>query len=274
MFDGHNLILIVGSPRSGTTWLQKLLAAHPLVQTGQESDIFDEYLGPQLRAWRRQSQPERFSTRGGIGLGCYFTEAEFMQNLRNYQDTLLMPLLGGLTGQQVFLEKTPGHALYLPEILELLPRVRIVHILRDGRDVAASLLAASRGWGKIWAPKNPGHAAWVWMKHVHAVRNAQPSIPKEQFYEVRYETLFEDAAGTLRSLVNFLGLPWNENDLLDAVERNQPNPDRQQNATAIPLGGEMAKRSGSYVKDAPGFIRKGYPGSWRQDLSLLDKFHV
>lgn len=41
---GENIVFIVGSPRSGTTWLQRLLATHPQIKTGQESRIF-EYVG-------------------------------------------------------------------------------------------------------------------------------------------------------------------------------------------------------------------------------------
>ncbi|MBI3001835.1 MAG: sulfotransferase, partial [Deltaproteobacteria bacterium] len=41
-------MLIVGCPRSGTTWLQRLLASHPKIITGQESHVFDNYVGPQM----------------------------------------------------------------------------------------------------------------------------------------------------------------------------------------------------------------------------------
>ncbi len=273
IYDGHNLVFIVGSPRSGTTWLQKILASHSQIKTGQESDVFDAYIGPQLRAWKRDLSPE-YSARGGVGLGCYFSEEDFLKNLKNYLNVLLMPMLDGLSKNEIFLEKTPGHALYIPEIMELLPQARIIHILRDGRDVTASLLAVSRTWGKNWAPQKAGVAAYMWQQHVQAVKQYAPLISNGQFYELRYEQLYADTSGTLRNIIDFLVLQWDDACLLDAVQRNAPGARMQGNATPIPLQGEISLRSGLVVKDPPEFIRKATPGAWRKDLSLWEKFQV
>lgn len=69
-YGGHNVVFLVGSPRSGTTWVQRLLASHPQIQTGQESHLFAAYIGPQLRAWRAGSDPLKWSGRGAVGLEC------------------------------------------------------------------------------------------------------------------------------------------------------------------------------------------------------------
>jgi hypothetical protein len=271
--DGRNLILIVGAPRSGTTWLQKLMASHPRLKTGQETDIFDVYIGPQLRAWRMQSDDKR-SGRGGVGLGCYFHEEEFLRNLSDYLAVLLKPVLGSLRDDEYFVEKTPGHALYIPEILELMPKVRIIHILRDGRDVVASLLAASRDWGKNWAPPKANAAAYMWVKHVRAVRASAHLIPSGQFYELRYEDLFLDPLASISSIFQFLNIPWSDAGLKDAVERNRPDALSQANATVIPLSGEFGDKSGPVVQDPPRFIRRATPGGWRTDLSFWEKLQV
>src|SRR5215212_1014119 len=94
-YDGHDLLFIVGCPRSGTTWLQRLLAGHPDVRTGQESDLFDIYLGPQLRAWKRELDPA-VSGRGGVGLGCYLSDGEYMRHLKRYALDLMGPMIDGL----------------------------------------------------------------------------------------------------------------------------------------------------------------------------------
>lgn len=125
-YKGHNLVLIVGCSRSGTTWLQRLLAGDPRVRTGQESFLFGRYVAPQLRAWRREFALERDPTtatgRGGVGLSCYFEEHEFLAILRNYMWQLLRPLTGSLKPGELFVDKTPLNALYLPEISERLDR--------------------------------------------------------------------------------------------------------------------------------------------------------
>src|SRR5579872_7450610 len=80
---GANLLFVVGCPRSGTTWVQRLLATHPCIRTGQESDLFDLYVGPQLRTWQQELTADS-SGRGAVGLGCYFTDDEFRRTLKSY----------------------------------------------------------------------------------------------------------------------------------------------------------------------------------------------
>ncbi|HEY2596345.1 MAG TPA: sulfotransferase, partial [Chloroflexota bacterium] len=75
-YDGANLVFVVGCPRSGTTWVQRLLASHSCIRTGQESDLFDMYVGPLLHTWQQELRVDS-SGRGGVGLACYFTDAEF-----------------------------------------------------------------------------------------------------------------------------------------------------------------------------------------------------
>jgi hypothetical protein len=272
-YDGANLVFVVGCPRSGTTWVQRLLASHPLVRTGQESDVFDLYLGPQLQAWRRELDVTS-SGRGGVGLGCYFREDEFLPVLKRYALDLLRPMVGQLEPGELFAEKTPGHALYIPEIQTLLPRARFVHVLRDARDTVASLLSASRSWGRTWAPRTPRGATTMWVQHVRAARLAASQMERTQFYEVRYEALHTDGRRVLSDLVEWLGLAWSAADLEEALASNRPEVARDGGGTPIPLGGAFGQSSGPVVAEPRGFVRKAQSGTWRQDLSLLERLWV
>jgi hypothetical protein len=273
-FSGANLVCVVGCPRSGTTWLQRLLAGHPRVRTGQESDVFDLYVGPQLRAWRRELNPAS-SGRGGVGLACYFDEPSFLGVLGRYTRDLLQPMLGPLGPGEVFVEKTPSHALYIPEILELLPDTRFVHVLRDARDTVASLLGAARSWGRSWAPRRARGAAQMWVSHVRAVRRAAGAIiPPGRLHEIRYEDLHTDGPRVLRGVIGWLGFDWSEADLARALDSNRPEVARAGGGTAIPLGGAFGAARGAVVQEPPEFVRKARVGSWRQELSPLDRLLV
>jgi hypothetical protein len=269
-YDGANLVFVVGCPRSGTTWVQRLLASHPCIRTGQESDLFDMYVGPLLRTWQSELRADS-SGRGGVGLGCYFTDAEFREALQSFLRRLLQPMLGGLQPGELFLEKTPSHVLFVPEIRTLLPRARFVHVLRDARDTVASLLSASRTWGRLWAPRRAAHAARTWVTHVEAGRAAQRALPDEQFFEVRYEALHADGFDVVRALSDWLGVNWSDADVCAALERNSPDAARAGGGTPIPLGGIFA---GGVVREPEGFIRQARAGAWRHDLSLADKLAV
>jgi hypothetical protein len=228
------------------------------------------YVGPLLRTWQQELRVDS-SGRGGVGLACYFTDAEFRQALKSYVLQLLQPMVGGLQPGEVFVEKTPSHVMFVPEIHTLLPRARFIHVLRDARDTVASLLSASRTWGRAWAPRRAAHAARTWVTHVHAARNARRQLPAEQFFEVRYETLHADGISVLRALSDWLDLSWPDADLRAALERNSPDAARAGRGTPIPLGGEFA---GGVVREPEGFIRQARAGTWRTDLSLADKLAV
>jgi len=272
-YSGDNLVFVVGCPRSGTTWVQRLLATHPSIRTGQESDLFDLYVGPQLRTWRQELTVDS-SGRGGVGLGCYFTDAEYQRVLKEYLLRLLVPMVGELAPGELFLEKTPSHILYVPEIHALLPEARFIHVLRDARDTVASLLSAARGWGRAWAPRRAANAASTWVSHVHAARQAQRLLPEEKFTEVRYEALHANGPRELGRLADWLGLSWNAYEVGEALKRNSPEAAKAGSGTPIPLGGQFGQQLGPTVKEPPGFIRQARAGTWRQDLSATEKLAV
>jgi hypothetical protein len=272
-YDGSNLVLIVGCPRSGTTWVQRLLASHPNVRTGQESDVFDMYVGPQLRTWRAELDMT-ISGRGGVGLACYFRDDEYLRVLKRYMLDLLWPMIGPLEPGELFVEKTPSHVLYIPEVLALLPRARFVHVLRDARDTVASLIGASHSWGSRWAPRSARVAIKMWTSHIRAAQAAATHLDPAQFHQVRYEALHTDGRRELRHLADWLGLEWGNSELEQALESNRPEAARRGGGTDIPLGGAFGDASGPVVKEPEGFIRRAQAGTWREDLSLVQRTWV
>ena len=99
-------------------------------------------------------------------------------------------------------------------------------------------------------------------------------LPAGQFFEVRYEALHTDAPRVLRDLADWLGITWADADVRAALERNNPSAARAGQGTPIPLGGEFATTLGAVVKEPEGFVRQARAGSWRTDLTLLDKVNV
>lgn len=271
---GREMIFIVGSPRSGTTWLQKLLACCPAVRTGQESDLFDLFVGPQLRNWRTYLDG-RIAGRPGVALSGYLREEEFLAALRRYMGELMRPMTEGLEPGAVFVEKTPSHALFLPEIMELLPGSRIIHMVRDARDVTASLLAASRSWGKLWAPSTARGAAAMWRRHVQAVYEARDRVPDGQFFEVRYEALLDDPRSVLMRLEReLLHLCWDEAGIGEAVARHPPGGGGVAGSGDLPLAGEAALKAGDAPNEPEGFVRRAKAGGWRDSLGFVDRVRV
>lgn len=269
--SGFNVVFVVGCPRSGTTWVQRLLASHPKIFTGQESHLFSVYLGPQLRNFRSQLS---IQNRGGVGLACYFEEKEFLEIVNSYMNSLMQPQIGGLKEGELFLEKSPSHGLFIPEIVELLPGARIIHVLRDPRDVIASLLAASHSWGSNWAPNNARAAARYWLKHVSEIRKAAKNLPHWQYLEIRYEDLHTSTERVLEQCREFLDIEWMPEEISLAVAENDRSVIAKGGGTEIPLGGEAKKQSGSVVLEPEGFVRTARPGEWTKDIKMKDRLVI
>jgi len=263
-YTGSNFVFLVGAPRSGTTWLQYLLASHPEIQSGRESYVFSKICLVH-QEWHK-------TRKSGMGMASYQTAEEFMSNLFDFEERQLDALTKNLKPGQILLEKTPAHALYVPQIAWFLPEARFIHIMRDGRDVVASLMAAGNSWGEDWAPTSARRAARIWKRHVQAVDDAKTKLKPHQFLEVRYEALLEDTARELRRCIDFIGLPWPEEALRQAVAANTSEQMRAGNGKALTVSGELAKSTAKALPD--GFVRKAKSGAWREDLSLAQRFQV
>lgn len=105
-------------------------------------------------------------------------------------------------GKQTWAESTPSHAFQADAIREQLPEVVLVHLLRDGRDVALSLKKARFG------PATLPFAARRWSKSVQQARRVIAQCPIEKGLEVRYEDLVADPVVALTAICHKMGLEF------------------------------------------------------------------
>lgn len=200
-------IFIVGSPRSGTSWLRTLLAGHPTLASPHELHLFDRYLIPAERAWRDESSAlERRRTAGlssAAGLVSLLQYDELQAWMRDLYQRSRSAALSRKPGATHLLEKTPENARHLGLIRAIVPGAKFVHLVRDPRAVVASMIERSRRPFGEWAPGEVTRATSTWRAHVSAgLRDARP----EDTILVRYEDLRGDLDRELRRLADFLEL--------------------------------------------------------------------
>jgi Sulfotransferase family len=114
-------------------------------------------------------------------------------------------------GKPLFADKTPKNVLDIPVLADFFSDSRFVHIIRDGRDVALSLVEQRFG------PASLSDAAMFWKRRVEQGRRAGLALDPRRYTEVRYEDLVAHPDDTLRSLCEFLGLEY-ETDMLSFHE--------------------------------------------------------
>jgi tetratricopeptide (TPR) repeat protein len=115
---------LIGFPRSGTTLLENVFAAHPDVRTSEEKEGFTQ-------AMRRFMM-----TPSGIEELCRADAASLEPYRRAYWAEI--EANGADTGARIFIDKYPLNTLKLPLIARLFPEAKILFALRDPRDVVLS----------------------------------------------------------------------------------------------------------------------------------------
>jgi hypothetical protein len=216
--------VVLGVSRSGTTLLKAMLDAHSQLAIPSES-----YFLPQL--WDRHgARPERDAfvedlTRlervrdWGVDpedvrarLPERPTFAEAVQSIfQLYAESRRKPRFG---------EKTPLYMQHLDVLERAFPGARYVHIVRDGRDAAFSLLAMTRRPRfNLSRPRGVGDFACAWRREVRAAQRFGRSHP---YFELRYEDLVAEPESRLREVCAFLELEY-EPAMLEYHRREDPS---------------------------------------------------
>lgn len=185
-------IVIFGAPRSGTTYVSRILNAHPEVQITHEIRLFT-WVNRSLNVIPKSDE---------VLLN---HREEFLNHLRAiYPDMIRAFYLKKWPRGVYWGDKNPHYAdahnqACLDTILELFPGARFVHVVRDGRDVVASLVR------KGWASFETAHTKWV--NNVDVGSDFARRCPSDQFVEVRYEKLIEKDVAIGKWLLERLDIP-------------------------------------------------------------------
>jgi len=261
MIDAHEgqryrMLFVVGCPRSGTTWIQLILSQFDAIATAPETQIFAYYLVQFERQWEEERRGEN-TPLGRAGLSRVLDEAEFLELCGRSARMVLDKILSRKPGAQVVVEKSPKHALHASFIRRVFPDAYFLHVIRDPRDTAASLMAAGRTWGDSWAPRGPVQAARMWVEHIRRAR--QVATGDGRYREIRYERVKEDPETELAGVLEWLGVSTTAAERTRAIEACDFERLKAQPSTPdLPLPS---------VRAPDGFFRRGESGSWRTDLS-------
>ncbi len=213
------LIFIVGCDRSGTTLLRLMLNQHPKLYIPSESgfipklahkrDEYGDFTQPyqrwffirDLQVSRATSMSSSFSI-----FGLSLEEADNAlattapMSYPNAVSTLFRAA-AQKKGKECWGDKTPKYIFDMNHLTDLFPKAKFVHVIRDGRDVASSIIKL--GWRNSFL-----QAADYWQERVQAGMLAGSILGKNKYYELRYEDLITNPDQALKSLCTWLDLEF------------------------------------------------------------------
>ncbi len=200
-------IFVGGCERSGTSLVQKLLLAHATVAGGAEFIFTREIVA--LYSRMAAEYPSHYARR----LSRHFNDAKLAEHFVQFYAGFFDEALAGKPGATLLSEKTPSNIFAAHDLLRLFPDSRFVHVIRDGRDVLASLRNVLHrlqeqgvtDYNQATFKTHRVCARWCRATDVHfSMINDAYLAPR--YHGLRYEELVSEPETTVRALYSFLDL--------------------------------------------------------------------
>jgi hypothetical protein len=160
-------------------------------------------------------------------------------------------------GKPRWAEKSPHNIMCMITLGTIFPDAQFIHVIRDGRDVACSLVTMNwleRPGVKVSYVQNITNAAKYWRAIVlNAQQLATQPILAGRIIEVRYEALIADVEGTMRQVLGFLGEEWDP-AILEAHKKDRSHEPQESSTDQVTKP-----------------IYNTAMGRWRRDMSPADK---
>ncbi|MFN0022585.1 MAG: sulfotransferase family protein [Parvularculaceae bacterium] len=240
-------IFIGGAPRSGLTLLRVILDAHPAISCGP--DVGHVAL--------TMTSADFAATLGGLHADHFHLTPKAVREAFACAIAAPMEKRCVARGKQRWADKTAFNILVFEQLARLFPDARFIHVVRDGRDVAASLL--ERQWrspsGAVFQQcASAAGAARYWRSLVARGLTAESdTLLDGRILRLRYEDLVKEPQQSMRDVCEFLG-----EDFDPAMVRIE--------ATTIDLAGLELEAAGRLRRP----VNQTAAGRWRRDLAPAD----
>jgi hypothetical protein len=259
------LIWMLGSPRTGSTWLMQLFAEIPEIAVIDESYIplhlvpIDHALtdGQYFQQGPRAEDPHYFFAKRYLPEAFSELRSLFMRGLLRQLEEL-----GQNTDARWIVIKEPNGSHASDSLMSLFPESRLLFLVRDGRDVIDSLIDAMLSRDSWWQQSQGSdeprivsermafinHHAKLWLQRTQSTERAFGALPEAQRHRVHYEELLTNTTTEFGAMLDWLKMDIPAEQVQEAVEKRS--------FKAIP---DSQKGPGKRARSAN-------PGQWKERL--------
>lgn len=191
---GHEALFIVGMPRSGTTLIEQILAAHSQVEGAGELPDLALVLAEESRRrgkaypkWVRDATPADWQRLG----------ERYLERTAHWRRT-----------RPMFTDKLPGNWLQIGAIRAMLPGAHVVISRRDPLETCFSCYRQLLPQGNEWN-RTPEDLASFWRDFDRSA-NHWSSLHAANVYQHDYEAMLADPEPSIRRLLEACGLPFED----------------------------------------------------------------
>ena len=179
-------VFVAGLPRTGTTLVERIIASHPAFASAGETGAF--------AAAMRRATNDASSKADPAGLGKRYVEQ--VTSFRVPKDVRVI-------------DKTLQNYLYCGLIHTALPAAKIVLIQRHPLDACWAVYKA-HFQGKFSFSYDQIELAEYYLAYRRLSRHWRATLPADVLLEMNYEDIVRDQAAASRRLIDFVGLPWDD----------------------------------------------------------------
>lgn len=202
-------IFVVGVGRSGTTLLMAMLDAHPEIAFPPETHFLRTLVVSNKAVNRSDAikmlEAHPFVSRVGIDSAALASGFPENHRARNWHQAyrVLLDLVRLRSGKKLVGDKDPKNIEYLPLIKAVYSDARILHIVRDPRDVLLSRMKAD------WSKERPIlHHVLAYRAQLRMGRYDGSRLFGDRYMEIQYEKLIAEPETTLQRICAFLGVSY------------------------------------------------------------------
>lgn len=220
-------IFILSAPRSGSTLLRVMLNKIPNIISPPESYFLEFYRDNKMLDLLKESDRELlvenwFNFRNHLNVRNLYNRSDFrdlvVEEARTWKDvfSILIQLYAKDAGKEVsaksiICEKTPLHIEFQKELLEVFPNTHIIYLIRDPRDVVASLKTCP------WASSDVRRNSFYWCKTANLIQNRKNSVL------IKYEDLVENPEREFQKIGDLLHIKIDDR----VLHAEAPNEDKE-----------------------------------------------